>query len=78
MIKTVAYSLRTDKQTDGRTDKSLKTEGPLILSNDTFFFKTVIKGGPIRFSTTHLLLRQGQIIKLVWEVELFSRPFLSD
>ena len=47
MIKTVAYSLRTDRQTDGRTDKSLKTEGPMILSIDIFYFKTVIIGGPI-------------------------------
>ena len=32
-----------------RTDKSLKTEGPKILSNfnDIFYFRTVIIGGPI-------------------------------
>ena len=29
------------------TDKSLKTEGPKILSNDIFYFRTVIIGGPI-------------------------------
>ena len=51
MIKTVAYSLRTDGRTDGqtdvrRTDKSLKTEGPMILSIDIFYLKTVIIGGP--------------------------------
>ena len=35
-------------QTDTRqTDKSLKTEGPKILSNYIFYFKTVIIGGPI-------------------------------
>ena len=51
VIKTVAYSLRTDRQTDrqtdGRTDKSLKTEGPMIQSIDIFYFKNVIIGGPI-------------------------------
>ena len=36
-----------DRQTDGRTDKCLKTEGPMILSIDIFYFKTVIIGGPI-------------------------------
>ena len=30
------------------TDKSLKTEGPKILSNHIFYFKTVIIGGPIQ------------------------------
>ena len=29
-----------------RTDKSLKTEGPMILSIDIFYFKTMIIGGP--------------------------------
>ena len=47
VIKTVAYRLETDRHTDGWTDKSLKTEGPMILSNDIFYFKTVIIGGPI-------------------------------
>ena len=53
VIKTVAYSLRTDRQThththtDTGTDKSLKTEGPKILSNDIFYFRTMIIGGPI-------------------------------
>ena len=51
VIKTVAYSLRTDRHTDRQTDrhtdtwidKSLKTEGPKILSNYIFYFnKTVI------------------------------------
>ena len=36
-----------DRQKDTWTDKSLKTDGPMILSNDIFFFKTVIIGGPI-------------------------------
>ena len=44
VIKTVAVRLRTDghtdTQTDTGTDKSLKTEGPKILSNDIFYFKT--------------------------------------
>ena len=35
------------RQTQGRTDKSLKTEGPMILSNYIFYFKTVIIGGAI-------------------------------
>ena len=30
-----------------RTDKSLKTEGPKILSKDILYFRTVIIGGPI-------------------------------
>ena len=47
VIKTVAYRANTDTHTDTWTDKSLKTEGPMILSNDIFFFKTVIIGGPI-------------------------------
>ena len=37
----------THRHSDTCTDKSLKTEGPMILSNDIFFFKTVIIGGPI-------------------------------
>ena len=53
VIKTVAYSLWTDSQTDRRTDGrtviSLKTEGPMILSIDIFYYKTVIIGGPIQF-----------------------------
>ena len=43
VIKTVAYRARTDT----RTDKKVKTEGPKILSNDIFYFKTVVIGGPI-------------------------------
>ena len=38
----------TDRDTDTWTDKSLKTEGPKILSNDIFHFRTVIIGGPTR------------------------------
>ena len=43
---------RTDTQNHGQTDtrmdrQKLKTEGPKILSNDIFFFRTVIIGGPI-------------------------------
>ena len=35
------------RQTHGRrTNKSLKTEGPMILTIDIFYFKTVIIGGP--------------------------------
>ena len=53
VIKTVAYSLRTYRHTDTQThthtgtDKSLKTEGPKILSNEIFYFRTVFIGGPI-------------------------------
>ena len=38
-----------DSHTDStHTDRQkVKTEGPLILSNDIFYFKTVIIGGPI-------------------------------
>ena len=39
------------RQTHTRTDKSLKTEGPMILSIDIFYFKTVIIGGPIVINT---------------------------
>ena len=45
---------QTDGQTDGRTDKSLKTEGPMLLSIDIFYFKTVIIGGPIYYTTKSL------------------------
>ena len=34
----------TDRHTHGQTEK---TEGPMILSNNIFYFKTVIIGGPI-------------------------------
>ena len=51
VIKTVAYSLRTDRETHGRhmadgQTKVLKIEGPMIMSIDIFYFKTVIIGGP--------------------------------
>ena len=36
-----------DKQTHGQTDRQIKTEGPKILSNDIFYFRTVIFGVPI-------------------------------
>ena len=39
---------QTDRITHTGTDKSLKTEGPKILSNDIFYFRTVIIGGPIQ------------------------------
>ena len=52
VIKTEAYRANTDRQTDTQTDtgtdKSLKTEGPKILSNDNFYFRTVIIGGPMK------------------------------
>ena len=39
VIKTVAYRARTDRQTQGQTDRKVKSEGPKILSNDIFYFK---------------------------------------
>ena len=45
-----------DRKTDTGTDKSLKTEGPKILSNDIFYFRTVIIGGPI-FKKKKIFLR---------------------
>ena len=58
MIKTVAYRARTDIHTPhARTDKKVKTEGTMILSNDMFYFKCVmIIGGPI-LDNISLLLR---------------------
>ena len=37
---------QTHRQTHARTDKRVKTERHMILSNDIFWFKTVIIGGP--------------------------------
>ena len=37
---------QTHRQTHRHTDKSLKTEGHKIVSNDIFCFRTVIIGGP--------------------------------
>ena len=53
VIKTVAYRANTDTQTDRQTHRHMdrqkfKTEGPMILSIDIFYFKTVIIGGSIR------------------------------
>ena len=50
LIKPVAYRARTDTQTDTwhMDRQKVKTEGPMIMSNDIFYFKTVmIIGGPI-------------------------------
>ena len=62
VIKTVAYSLRTDRHTQGQTDRNVKTEGPKIFSNDIFYFKTAIIGGP-----------KYQILK--WSIILVDKPF---
>ena len=35
-----------NKHTDRHTDRKVKTDGPKILSNDIFYLKTVIIGGP--------------------------------
>ena len=50
VIKTLAYRVDTDRQTETRTEKKKKkkSEGPNILPNDIFYFKTVISGGPIK------------------------------
>ena len=44
------YGLQSaDRQTHAaQTDKNLKTEGPMILSNDIGYFKTVIIGSPFQ------------------------------
>ena len=59
VIKTVAVRLRTDghtdTQTDTGTDKSLKTEGPKILSNYIFYLKSVIIGGTIIIIATYII-----------------------
>ena len=47
VIKTVAYSLRTDRHTLHGQTKKKKTEGPKLLSNYIFHFKTVMIGGPM-------------------------------
>ena len=41
MFKTVAYRVDTDRRTDIQTDRKVKTEGPKILSDDIFYFKTI-------------------------------------
>ena len=47
VIKTVAYRLRTNTQTHAtRTDKKKLRVLTRILSNDIFYFRTVIIGGP--------------------------------
>ena len=38
---------QTHRHTDTVTDKRLKSEGPKIWSNDIYYFRTVIIGGPI-------------------------------
>ena len=57
VIKTVAYSLRTDTHT--QIDKSLKTEGPKIMPNYIFYFMTVIIGGP-----TVMILKEKYKVKV--------------
>ena len=64
VIKTVASSPRTDTRHTHvtRTDKSLKTEGPKILSNYIFYFKTVIIGGPIWGETLNITTIQSFLL----------------
>ena len=65
----MAYSLRADRHPHGQK-KSLKTEGPMILSIDIFYFKTVIIGGPIEMSiflitpSLDIILNYNQILDL--------------
>ena len=40
----------TDRQTHAWTDKKGKTEGPKLLSNDIFYFRTVIQQKSKRYS----------------------------
>ena len=78
VIKTVAYRARTDTHTIyARAEKKVKTEGPKILSNDIFYFKTVmIIGGPKR----GLELYNVQVYSLedlfVWNIFLILNIFL--
>ena len=69
---------QTDRITHTGIDKSLKTEGPKILSNDIFYFRTLIIGGPIteRFGrmfvkTICWLYGQGKYYVLETGVDLF-------
>ena len=55
VIKTFAYRARTDTQ----TDKKVKTERPKILSNDIFYFKTVIIGGLIQHWKKKLCVQEN-------------------
>ena len=48
---------QTHRHTDTGTHKSLKTEGPKILANDIFYFRTVIIGGPIYHNQNVWVLR---------------------
>ena len=79
VIKTVAYSLRTDRHTDTQTetwtDKSLKTEGPKILSNDIFYFSTVIIGGPTTALLTEHLLSCDLVTAITTECTDGTNPF---
>ena len=57
VIITVAYRARTDTQTPpARTDKKVKTEGPKILSNCIFYFKTMIISGLIQMDKQSFIL----------------------
>ena len=58
---------QTETQTDAtRTDKKLKTEGPMIFSNDIFYFKTVmIIGGPTRRPILFALTVSASILLLI-------------
>ena len=41
------YRVDKHRQKHTQTDRKVKTEGSRILSNDIFYFRTVIIGGPI-------------------------------
>ena len=63
-----------DRQTHTWTDKSLKTVGPMILSNDIFFFKNVIIGGPILLLLLLLLLLFESVYHTTEKAEVLRFP----
>ena len=66
---------QTQRHTDTGTDKGLKTEGPKILSNDIFYFRTMIIGGPIRtYVKFHFLSLFGPKSRLMGSKNLL--PFI--
>ena len=57
------------------TDRKVKTEGPKILSNDIFYFNTVIIGGPATHDETIFHLQPKMTKK---KNELLQTFFLED
>ena len=71
MIKAVAYRAWTET----RTDKSLKTEGPKILSNDIFYFRNVIIGGP---TIIICVIRREKLLEVIPTCDYATYPIDSD